>query len=237
MKLHILLTLIVIVGLWSCADEQPTQQIPTAEKASLKTNLDEVEETAASTISEEEKELLVTENISRSENDEPTEIRGAQNFDPNSDNTFYDKKASKDATPVKKRSSDDVDVEVNASKGGIPQISFDEKRHYFGTIEEGEQVTHTFKFVNTGTGDLIISNATASCGCTKPSFSFLPIKPNESNSIEVTFNSAGRDGMQSKAITITTNAYPRVRKVFLEGKIVPKGTKDGDKLQADPDQE
>ena len=132
MKLHILLTLIVIVGLWSCADEQPTQQAPTAEKASLKTTLEETDEPVASTILEEEEEkeeIPVAENIERSENDEPTEIRGSQNFDPNSDNTFYDKKTSKGATPVKKKSSNDTDVNVNPSKGGIPQISFDEKRH------------------------------------------------------------------------------------------------------------
>src|SRR5690606_3303609 len=38
----------------------------------------------------------------------------------------------------------------------------------FGEIKEGEKVEHEFRFINTGSSPLIISNVQASCGCTTP---------------------------------------------------------------------
>ncbi len=78
----------------------------------------------------------------------------------------------------------------------------------FGKITEGERVEHTFKFTNVGSSDLVISSATASCGCTIPSPPKEPIAPGESSEIKVEFNSAGKSDMVIKDVTILANSNP-----------------------------
>ena len=103
---------------------------------------------------------------------------------------------------------------------GTAGIRFSNKVHAFGTIKEGEKVKYAFEFTNTGNSDLEILNAKATCGCTNPAFPFMPIAPGETGKIVVTFNSKGKTGMQRPAVTITSNAYPRTHKLYLEGKVV-----------------
>lgn len=87
----------------------------------------------------------------------------------------------------------------------FPVMDFEKTEHDFGTIAQGENVSHVFKFTNTGKTDLLIANAKGSCGCTVPEYPRTPIKPGESGEMKVTFSSAGRNGMQSKTVDITTN--------------------------------
>ena len=100
-------------------------------------------------------------------------------------------------------------IETDASNVKEPKLDFGkDMSHDFGTITEGERVEHTFKFTNTGEADLVISSATASCGCTIPNWPKEPIAPGESDEIRVEFNSAGKSGMQTKDITILANTNP-----------------------------
>ncbi|MBX7141408.1 MAG: DUF1573 domain-containing protein [Chitinophagales bacterium] len=87
-------------------------------------------------------------------------------------------------------------------------IKFDEMKYDFGDITEGEVVHHTFNFTNTGTNPLVISNAIGSCGCTVPTYPREPIAPGTKATIEVQFNSSGREGLQNKTITVTANTEP-----------------------------
>ena len=89
-----------------------------------------------------------------------------------------------------------------------PKFEFKETVWDFGTIEEGESVEHTFKFKNVGKGDLVISNCSASCGCTIPQWPKEPLAPGEEGSIKVVFNSAGKSGVQTKDVTILANTIP-----------------------------
>ena len=98
-----------------------------------------------------------------------------------------------------------------------PKIKFEEKIHNFGLLMEGDEIEHSFQFKNTGNADLVIKSATATCGCTTPSYPFIPIKPGESGKIDVTYNSKGKLGSQKPMITVVTNARPRTYKLFLEG--------------------
>ena len=90
----------------------------------------------------------------------------------------------------------------------MPFISFEKTEYDFGRIYDGERVKCAFKFKNTGQSDLIITSVKGSCGCTVPEYPETPIKPGEGGSISVEFNSSGRKGVQSKAVTVTTNAQP-----------------------------
>lgn len=86
-----------------------------------------------------------------------------------------------------------------------PKLKFDNPVHDFGNINQGESVTTEFVFTNTGKSELNIRQTRASCGCTvsKPEKSTL--QPGESSVIKVTFNSAGRRGIQQKSISVFSN--------------------------------
>ena len=58
-----------------------------------------------------------------------------------------------------------------------PVVKFEKEIYDFGVIEQGEKVTYDFKFTNTGKTPLIITDASATCGCTVPEFPKTPVKP------------------------------------------------------------
>ncbi|MBR5168326.1 MAG: DUF1573 domain-containing protein [Salinivirgaceae bacterium] len=88
---------------------------------------------------------------------------------------------------------------------GTPQINFDENFYDFGTIAQGEKVSHTFKFRNIGSGQLVITDVTTSCGCTASKYSLEPVAPGAEGIVEVIFDSYGREGRQMKKISVWTN--------------------------------
>jgi hypothetical protein len=85
-------------------------------------------------------------------------------------------------------------------------ISFNEYEHDFGKVAEGEKVGYTFRFENKGNSDLVIFSALTTCGCTVPKYDSKPIPPGGKGSIEVVFDTTERNGMQTKTITVRTNA-------------------------------
>lgn len=89
---------------------------------------------------------------------------------------------------------------------GKAVISFTEVEHNFGNVNEGEKVGCIFNFQNTGTGDLVINSATASCGCTIPKYNRKPIPPGKTGTLEVIFDTSGKKGKQSKTIIVKSNA-------------------------------
>jgi hypothetical protein len=103
-----------------------------------------------------------------------------------------------------------------------PVLKFKEPLFRFKPVKEGEEVTHSFAFTNTGKSDLLISYASASCGCTVPEWPKEPIAPGESGVIKATFNTEGKQGKQNKKIVITANTKPELTEVHLEGEVLPK---------------
>ncbi|MEP7127479.1 MAG: DUF1573 domain-containing protein [Chitinophagales bacterium] len=91
----------------------------------------------------------------------------------------------------------------------ITSIHFEEMSHDFGDMMKGDVVNYSFRFKNTGSSPLLISNAHGSCGCTIPSYPKEPIPPGAEANIEVQFNSAGKEGLQNKSIAVTANTEPR----------------------------
>jgi hypothetical protein len=101
-----------------------------------------------------------------------------------------------------------------------PAITFTEMKYDFGQIKQGEEVTHVFKFKNTGTAPLIISNIGTSCGCTTSDWNSNPIAPGKTGSFTAKFNSAGKMGKQSKILTIQSNAATGSASVELMGEVL-----------------
>lgn len=106
------------------------------------------------------------------------------------------------------------------SKEGLPIMTFDTDLREFGTIVQGDRARMTFEFTNTGESDLIISSASASCGCTVPEYPKTPISPGESGTIEVLFNSDGKMGRQHKKVYIVANTNPSTNVVAISGDVV-----------------
>jgi len=103
--------------------------------------------------------------------------------------------------------------------GPLPKMEFAKESHDFGTIKDGDIVETKFKFKNVGDAPLIISNATATCGCTVPEYPKEPIPVGGSGEILVRFNSRNKPGNQSKTVTITANTYPSVNKVSIRANV------------------
>ena len=96
-------------------------------------------------------------------------------------------------------------------------------------------MTHAFKFTNTGNAPLEITNAEVSCGCTYPSYPFLPIEPGKTGEITVTFNSKGKFGKQKPIVTIYTNTPEKQYKLMLEGEVITEVAKPKTPAAAVPD--
>lgn len=122
----------------------------------------------------------------------------------------------------------DIDVDLiqnpNSAQGyndkvGMPVITFDSDLHDFGRITEGESLTYSFHFRNTGKSDLIISGCDATCGCTVADFPHKRIAPGEDGYVEVSFNSSGKMGQQYQEITVSSNAQPSVTKLKITAQV------------------
>ncbi len=105
------------------------------------------------------------------------------------------------------------------AKAAGPAITFEESKYDFGSVAQGGMVDHTFKFKNTGTQPLIISNIGVSCGCTTPEYTKDPVLPGKTGTIAAHFNSAGKMGMQNKVLTIESNAAAGNATVSLVGEV------------------
>lgn len=101
-----------------------------------------------------------------------------------------------------------------------PVISFEDTTYNFGTISQGEVIKYTFYFTNTGKSNLIIQDVRPSCGCTIPkNWPRTPVKPGAEGKIEVSFDSAGKQGKVTKTIGVMANTKPTVKVLRLTGEI------------------
>lgn len=86
-----------------------------------------------------------------------------------------------------------------------PKISVQSPEHNFGDIIQGEEVSHKFVIFNRGGDILKIIDIKAPCGCTVAQPNKKELKPGESTTLKVTFNSTGRIGPQRKNVFVITN--------------------------------
>lgn len=119
-------------------------------------------------------------------------------------------------------SSNQTSTTGTGNSENAPVMKFEKTTHDFGKLKVGDTITYNFKFSNTGKSPLIITDAYASCGCTKPEWPKAPLKPGENGNIHVTFRSRGKTpGLQDKIITIIANTQPSENKVHLIGELTP----------------
>ncbi len=111
-----------------------------------------------------------------------------------------------------------------ASAGGEsgskqPQISFDTREHDFGKVIDGEIVSYSFKFTNTGEADLVITSVHASCGCTVADYPKEPLAPGEEGYIDLKFDSQRRLGFNHKEVKVMSNTRPNKTVLHMKAKV------------------
>jgi len=102
----------------------------------------------------------------------------------------------------------------------LPAFEFAESSFDFGTLRTGASVTHEFRFKNSGQGELLITQAKGSCGCTQPEYPKDPIAPGGEGVIKVTFNSTGISGQVAKTVTVLANTIPNTKVLTISGEVV-----------------
>ena len=118
--------------------------------------------------------------------------------------------ASNEATPTATAPSTPVATELNqVDTANLTTIQWlDGGDKDFGKIVEGKNLNVSFRFKNTGSKPLVISNVSASCGCTVPEIPKKPFAPGETGVIKASFNSTGKVGTQSKQVSVYANTNP-----------------------------
>lgn len=127
-----------------------------------------------------------------------------------------------------KASTDLVHIDATADSNAQhdsykkPVIQFEKLEHDFGNLTQGEILEYEFRFKNTGDADLLITSATASCGCTIPEYPKEPIKPGQSGKIKIKFDSTLKIDQFRKEVYITANTEPAQIILTITGVIKPK---------------
>jgi hypothetical protein len=115
-----------------------------------------------------------------------------------------------------------VNALQQSDSSGVAEIVFSEYEHDFGKVEEGEKVAYTFSFENKGKGNLVVKNAITSCGCTVPKYDTRPIPPGGKGNLEVVFDTYEKSGMQSKTISVRSNASKPVVLLKITAEVITK---------------
>lgn len=108
---------------------------------------------------------------------------------------------------------------ISTENKNAPDFKFEIETYDFGTIKQGDKVTHDFDFVNSGKEPLIITEAHGSCGCTVPQWPKEAVAKGAKSTIHVEFNSTGKMGMQDKTVTITSNSKSGQKVLHLKGNV------------------
>jgi outer membrane biosynthesis protein TonB len=122
-------------------------------------------------------------------------------------------------TPANPNAAAPAQPSVSTPTGPTTTLAFDESSFDFGTVTEGEIITHTFSFTNTGDEPLIINDARGTCGCTVPSKPTAPIAPGEKGEITVRFDSSNKVGKRNQRVTVTANTTPPQTIISLDGTV------------------
>ena len=96
------------------------------------------------------------------------------------------------------------------------EITFETDVIDYGTIKKGDDGLREFKFTNTGSTPLFITQVRSSCGCTIPKKPTDSIMPSAEEVIEVKYDT-NRVGPIRKTISVSSNAVTPVVALQIKG--------------------
>ncbi len=98
-------------------------------------------------------------------------------------------------------------------------VKFTELKHDFGKIKQSVPVTYDFTFQNVGNQPAVIETATASCGCTTPTWPKTPVAKNKTDKVSAGFNAAS-PGTFNKTITVKVAGYDQPLELTITGEVL-----------------
>lgn len=98
-------------------------------------------------------------------------------------------------------------------------VKFTELKYNFGKIKQGVPVTHVFEFTNISDQPLVIENATASCGCTTPTWPQQPTAKGKTNKITAGFNAAA-PGTFEKTVFVKVAGSQQPLELKISGEVL-----------------
>ena len=102
------------------------------------------------------------------------------------------------------------------------EFTFTDTLINFGKMKEGDSVSYSYKFTNTGKAPLLIADVRVSCGCTVPSYSKDPVEPGQSGSIDIVFHSKNKPGLQHKQVHVIANTTPEQTVLRFDAEVIPQ---------------
>ncbi|HPS45604.1 MAG TPA: DUF1573 domain-containing protein [Bacteroidales bacterium] len=102
------------------------------------------------------------------------------------------------------------------------EITFEKLSHDYGTVTMDASGLTDFKFKNTGTEPLILSNVITTCGCTVPEWPKEPILPGKTGVIKINYTRMKTPGVINKQVKVISNAKNGDIILSIEGYILSK---------------
>lgn len=93
--------------------------------------------------------------------------------------------------------------------------------HDFGDLLKGESATFDFKFKNISDQPIVIENVRPACGCTAPNWDNIPILPDSTGILSITFD-ATKKGYFNKKIKVFFSGQRKGEKLYVEGFVEPE---------------
>jgi hypothetical protein len=87
-----------------------------------------------------------------------------------------------------------------------PQIHFEETKHNFGFVHQGDILEYDYVFSNTGNAPLIITETKTECTCTTAEKPYVAILPGQKGKIHLRFDSKSAMDRQHRTIEVSSNA-------------------------------
>lgn len=100
------------------------------------------------------------------------------------------------------------------------KIKFKSTKQSFGFARKGEVVKVTFVFSNTGTEDLEILDARAECSCTTVDFPKYMVKPNQTDTLTVYFDTKSVYDRQDRIVEVISNASNAKQNIRFKGVVL-----------------
>ncbi|OFX89918.1 MAG: hypothetical protein A2W99_08870 [Bacteroidetes bacterium GWF2_33_16] len=113
------------------------------------------------------------------------------------------------------------EIKTNKENKELPEIFFEKTVHDYGTIKYESDGTCEFTFKNTGKEPLLLTQVQASCGCTTPTWPKEPVKPGETGTIVVKYNTK-IPGVFSKSVRVYSNAKTNLVTLTIKGSVENK---------------
>ncbi len=98
-------------------------------------------------------------------------------------------------------------------------LSFEAEEIDYGTIPQDADGVKVFKFTNTGSNPVVITEVKTSCGCTVPTYSKEPVLAGATGEIKVKY-ATNRIGKFTKTITVISNASEPNKVIKIKGEVL-----------------